>query len=390
MTAPPHLDIPFHRGLHGDRDAAAVREVLRSGHTGGGGAISERVEARLRTVLASRHALLVTSCTHAMEACVMAMGVGPGDEVIVPGFLYVSLAAAVARQGARPVFVDVEPVRLGLDPARVEEAIGPRTRAIFAVHYGGVPCRIDELLEIGARRGIPVLEDAAQAIGSLGSGGRPLGSLGLAGCLSFHESKNVSCGEGGAIVTSDETLARRIETIRDKGTNRAAAVRGEIPHYTWVSAGSSFTLSEIAAAVLETQLAELEHITRDRQRLMRRYAERLAPLAARFDLVLPAPPAEGERWNGHIFALLLPARIDRDAVVRAVRARGVQLAAHFQTLHDSPFMRSAWPGEPPALPVTARICAGIVRLPIYPSLTGAELDRVVDALEQALAAADPR
>ncbi len=374
------IAIPFHLSHHGPREADAVREVLASGHTGGGGAVGARVEGVLRELLGVRHALLTTSCTHAMEACLLALGIGPGDEVIVPGFLYVSLAAAVARQGARPVFVDVEPERLGLDPAATERAVGPRTRAIFAVHYGGMACRIDELLAIGARHGVAVLEDAAQAFDSTTARGRALGALGRAGCMSFHETKNVSCGEGGALFTDDDALARAVETIRDKGTNRAAAVRGEVPHYTWVSPGSSFTLSDVLAAILEVQLGARAEIRRERERVAAAYRALLAPLAARHELVLAPEPAPGERFNRHIVHVLVPRGVDRDAIGRGMRARGVQVTAHFQTLHDSPYMRATWPGEPPHLPVTADTCARLLRLPIYPSLGDSDVARVVEAL----------
>ncbi len=376
--------IPFHRTSHGEADVAAVRAVLESGHTGGGGSVGTRVEDELRHTLGSRHVLLTTSCTHAMEACLMALGIGAGNEVIVPGFLYVSLAAAVARQGAKPVFVDIESKRLGLDPERVESAITPRTRAIFAVHYGGMPCRIEDLVGLGARRGIPVLEDAAQGFGSISSSGRAVGTLGLAGCMSFHESKNVSCGEGGALFTGDDALARAAETIRDKGTNRAAAVRGETPHYTWVSPGSSFTLAEVLAAVLEVQLAARERIARERERVAARYRVKLAPLVTRHGLTLADAPTANERFNHHIVHVLVPRGVDRDAVSRGMRGRGVQVAAHFQTLHDSPFMRSHWPATSDALPVTADVCARILRLPIFPSLGDEDVDHVVAALDAEL------
>ncbi len=376
--------IPFHRTSHGEADVAAVRAVLESGHTGGGGSIGKRVEDELGRILGSRHVMLTTSCTHAMEACLMALGIGAGDEVIVPGFLYVSLAAAVARQGAKPVFVDIESRRLGLDPVRVEAAITPRTRAIFAVHYGGMPCRIEDLLALGVRRGIPVLEDAAQGFGSISASGRAVGTLGFAGCMSFHESKNVSCGEGGALFTGDDALASAIETIRDKGTNRAAAVRGETPHYTWVSPGSSFTLAEVLAAVLEVQLAARERIAHERERVAARYRVQLEPLVTRHGLTLADAPTTNELFNHHIVHVLVPRGVDRDAVSRGMRGRGVQVAAHFQTLHDSPFMRSHWPGTPDALPVTTDVCARILRLPIFPSLGDEDVDRVVTALDAEL------
>jgi dTDP-4-amino-4,6-dideoxygalactose transaminase len=225
-----------------------------------------------------------------------------------------------------------------------------------------------------------VLEDAAQAFDSTTASGRALGTLGLAGCMSFHETKNVSCGEGGALYTADAALARAVETIRDKGTNRAAAVRGETTHYTWVSPGSSFTLSDVLAAILEVQLAARDRILADRERVAALYRRRLGALAARHGLTLAPEPAPGERFNRHIVHVLVPPRIDRDAVGRGMRARGVGVAAHFQTLHDSPFMREVWPGEPPSLPVTADTCARLLRLPIYPGLADADVERVVEAL----------
>ena len=376
--------IPFHRPDYGPEEESAVVEVLRSGATGGGGPVGERVEAQLAERFGTRHALLVSSCTHAIEAALSVLGVGPGDEVIVPGFTYVSAVTAVERQGALPVFVDIEDERFGLDPDLVEHAITPRTRVILPVHYAGRASAPERILEIAERRGLAVVEDAAQAVGSTDAAGRALGSLGQIGCVSFHESKNISCGEGGALFTNDDAMARALESFRDKGTNRAACMRGEIPHYSWVSPGSSLSLSEIQAAVLEAQLAKLDRANAARAERAQRYLGGLAPLEQAGALRLPAPILAGEVFNWHLFAVLLDGRFERDAIARRLRADGVSSAAHFQPLDGSQRFRELCPDARPRLPVTHDVSARLLRLPIHPALREDEQERVMEALRRAL------
>ena len=247
------------------REAERVRAAL-AGRVAGDGPFCRRVEERIGERLGNARVLLTTSCTHAMELALLALGIGPGHEVLCPSFTFVSTANAVLRVGARPVFVDIEEQTLGMDAGDAARRLGPRAAAIMPVHYAGIAPDMTALLELADRRGLKVIEDAAQAFGA-SYRGRPLGTLGDAGCFSFHETKNITCGEGGALVLRDDDAARRAEIIREKGTNRSAFVRGEIDKYTWVSEGSSYVLSDLLAAVLDAQLDKLEEIQARRARV---------------------------------------------------------------------------------------------------------------------------
>src|SRR5262245_57162745 len=240
--APP-TPIPLSKPSYDQREIDRIREALQ-GRTAGDGPFGQRVERRLEEQLGVRRVLLTTSCTHALELALMALGLTQGQEVIVPSFTFVSTANAVLRAGGRVVLADIEEDTLSLDPADVERRLGPRTAALLPVHYAGIAAQMDGLLAIAQRRGLKVVEDAAQGIGASWRG-RALGSLGDAGCLSFHDTKNLSCGEGGALALHDEAAARRAEIIREKGTNRSAFLRGEVDKYTWVAEGSSFVLSDV-------------------------------------------------------------------------------------------------------------------------------------------------
>ena len=258
MTLPPGDPIAFTRPWFDAREEEAVREAL-AGQVSGDGPIGRRVEARLAGQLGASRVLLTTSGTHALELALLALGIGPGQEVVCPSFTFVSSANAVLRVGARPVFADIEEDTLGLDPADVERRLTPRTSALLPVHYAGVAPDMEALLALARQRGLRVVEDAAQGLGATWRG-RALGTLGDAGCLSFHETKNVTCGEGGALVLADPEIARRAEIAREKGTNRAAFFRGEVDKYTWVAEGSSYVLSDVLAAILDAQLDKLARI----------------------------------------------------------------------------------------------------------------------------------
>ncbi len=377
MTAPPDGLIPFSRPWFDEREAEAVREAL-CGHVSGDGPIGRRVEARLAARLGTHRALLTTSGTHALELALLALGVGPGQDVVCPSFTFVSSANAVLRVGARPVFADIEDRTLGLDAADVERRLTPRTVALLPVHYAGIAPEMASLLEIARRRGLRVVEDAAQGMDARWRG-RALGTLGDAGCLSFHETKNVTCGEGGALLVADPEVARRAEIAREKGTNRAAFFRGEVDKYTWVAEGSSYVLSDVLAALLEAQLDKLAEIQRRRAAVVARYREGLASWAAEHGVRMPPELAERET-NHHIFFLLYPDAGQRDAALRSLRARGVQATFHYVPLHSAPHARRL--GLDAELPVTDRVAATLLRLPLHPLLTPAEVDRVVDAVRE--------
>ncbi|MGE0456208.1 MAG: dTDP-4-amino-4,6-dideoxygalactose transaminase [Vicinamibacteria bacterium] len=356
-------------------EAQRVHEALAS-RVGGDGPFGRRVERRLQDLLGVPRVLLTTSCTHALELALLATGVGAGREVICPSFTFVSTANAVLRAGARPVFADIEPDTLGLDPDDVARRITPRTAAVLPVHYAGLAARMDPLLALCEERRLLVVEDAAHGIGGAWRG-RPLGSLGDAGCFSFHDTKNVTCGEGGALALHDPELARRAEIIREKGTNRSAFLRGEVDKYTWVAEGSSYVLSDVLAAILDAQLDKLAEIQLRRARIEARYREGLADWAGRAGVRLKPVLAEREDAH-HIFFLLYPDAAARDRALARLRERGVPAAFHYVPLHSSPFGRGL--GDSGQLPVTDAVAAGLLRLPLHPQLSDAEVEQVLAAV----------
>jgi dTDP-4-amino-4,6-dideoxygalactose transaminase len=380
MTAPDPAAPPiaFTAPWFDERERQRVREAL-DGRVAGDGPFCRRVERRLETMLGVGHVLLTGSCTHALELALLALGIGPGDEVICPSFTFVSTANAVLRCGAQPVFADIEELSLGLDPRDVERRLTPRTRALLPIHYAGVAPDMDALLAIARGSGLRVVEDAAQGLAA-SYRGRPLGTLGDAGCLSFHETKNVTCGEGGALILPDGALAARAEIMREKGTNRAAFLRGEVDKYTWVSEGSSYILSDVLAALLDAQLDKLPEIQARRVRIASRYREGLAPWAAGRGVRLPAELPDREA-NGHIFYLLFPDEASRDACLGALRERGIQATFHYVPLHSAPQGRRLGAGSL-ALPVTERVAAGLLRLPLHPLLGDSDVDRVIEAVRR--------
>lgn len=366
----------FHRPWLDERELDAVRVALE-GRLGGDGPIGRRVEQRLAEHLDAHRVLLTTSCTHAMELALLALGVGPGQEVICPSFTFVSTANAILRVGARPVFADIEDQSLGLDPADVERRLTRRTAVVMPVHYTGVAPDMDTLLELSRRRGFKIVEDAAQALGARWRG-RALGTLGDAGCFSFHESKNVTCGEGGALVLGDPDLARRAEVIREKGTNRAAFLRGEVDKYTWIAEGSSYVLSDVLAAILEAQLDKLAEVDRRRAAVVARYRVGLQGWAADAGVRLPAELPERQP-NHHVFYLLYPDEARRDAALVALKARGVMASFHYVPLHSAPQGHALGVGDQ-RFPVTDRVSETLLRLPLHPLMSDADIDHVIESV----------
>jgi len=352
-------------------------DAALAGRVAGDGPFGRRVEARLSERLGAR-VLLTTSCTHALELALLALRIGPGQEVVCPSFTFVSTANAILRVGAIPVFADIEERTLGLDPEAVESKLTERTAAILPVHYAGFAPDLDALLGIARRRRLKVVEDAAQGLCS-SFRGRALGTLGDAGCLSFHETKNITCGEGGALVSSDPALVARAEIVREKGTNRSAFLRGEVDKYTWVAEGSSYILSDLLAAVLDAQLDKLDEIQARRAETAAFYRENLADWARAKGVRLPPPDDPVRRTNDHLFYLLFPEPEARDAALTTLRSRGVMATFHYVPLHSSPHGRALGHGEA-RLPVTDRIAATLIRLPLHPLLTANERDRVVAAV----------
>jgi dTDP-4-amino-4,6-dideoxygalactose transaminase len=359
-------------------ELARTREAL-AGRTAGDGPFGHKVERRLEQMLGVRRVLLTTSCTHALELALLALGIGPGQEVICPSFTFVSTANAVLRVGARPVFADIEDRFLGLDPADAARRVTARTSALIPVHYGGWAADMDGLLGLARDRGLKVVEDAAHALAA-DLRGRPLGTLGDAGCFSFHETKNITCGEGGAVAIRDGSLAERAEIMREKGTNRSAFLRGQVDRYTWVAEGSSYALSDVLAAILDAQLDKLAEVQARRGRLTARYRTALRSWAEARGVRMP--PAAADRGSSHhCFYLLFPEARARDAVMESLRAAGIMATFHYVPLHSSPQGRELGYGET-ALPVTERVAATLLRLPLHALMGEDDVDRVVGALSE--------
>jgi dTDP-4-amino-4,6-dideoxygalactose transaminase len=357
-----------------------VRRAL-AGRLAGNGPFGQRVEACLAEMLGAPRVLLTTSCTHALELALLVLGIGPGQEVVVPSFTFVSTANAVLRVGARPVFADIAEDTLGLDPLDVERRLSPRTAALLPVHYAGLAADMDALGALARARGLRVVEDAAQGLGASWRG-RALGTLGDAGAFSFHETKNVTCGEGGALAVMDAELAQKAEIAREKGTNRSAFLRGEVDKYTWVAEGSSYVLSDILAAVLEAQLEKMEEIQARRARVAARYRAELAEWACARGVRLPRELPD-RRDNAHLFYLLYPGERERDRALQILKSEGVQAAFHYVPLHSAPYGRTLATPAPP-LPVTERVASTLLRLPLHPRLSESDVQRVVDAVRKTL------
>ena len=325
---------PFNRPFLTGREFVYLAEAYANGVLAGDGAFTKKCHAELERSIGVHKALLTHSCTAALEMSAMLAGIEPGDEVIMPSYTFTSTANAFVLRGGVPVFVDIRADTLNLDETLVEAAITPRTKAICVVHYAGVACEMEAIEAIAARHGLMVIEDAAQGYGSTYRG-RPLGSLGALGCLSFHETKNVISGEGGALLINDPSLAERAEIIREKGTNRSAFFRGQVDKYTWVDAGSSFLPGELIAAFLWAQLQQGEEITRRRLDIWQHYHDGLADLAASGRIRRPIVP-EHCGHNAHMYYVLLPSLDERQAVIRHMRDAGVSPVFHYVPLHSSP------------------------------------------------------
>lgn len=373
--------VPFNQPFMVGTELFNVAKAVLNGQLAGGGAFSRQCEALLEA-RGPKRALLTHSCTAALELAAILCDLGPGDEVILPSYTFVSTANAFVLRGATPVFVDIREDTLNIDERLIEAAITPRTKVIVPVHYAGVGCEMDVIMEIAARHDLRVVEDAAQGVGATYRG-RELGSIGHLASYSFHETKNVISGEGGALLVNDESLAERAEIVREKGTNRAKFLRGQVDKYTWVDLGSSFLPSELVAAFLLAQLENLEEITARRLQTYERYKSALAPLEQAGRLRLPQVPAECAH-NGHMFYLLLPSQEQRDALIAHLAAEGINAVFHYVPLHSSPMGRRLG-GDRFELPVTDSLAARLVRLPCYYELSPEHLDEVVASVQRFLA-----
>ncbi|HJW09832.1 MAG TPA: dTDP-4-amino-4,6-dideoxygalactose transaminase [Holophagaceae bacterium] len=368
--------IPFNRPILPERAVDYMTEAFRSGKVSGDGLFSRRCEAFFKERYGSARFLMTTSCTDALEMAALLCDLAPGDEVILPSYTFVSTANAFALRGATLVFADSLADHPNLDPAQVEALVTPRTKIIAPVHYAGAAVDMDPILELAKKRGIRVVEDAAQAVESTYKG-RQLGTLGDLGAFSFHETKNIHCGEGGMIAVNDAALAPRSEVLREKGTNRSAFFRGEVDKYGWVDIGSSFLPSDILAAVLWAQLETLEAICARRMAIWMRYMDGLAPLRTAGVAELPNVPVHAGH-NGHAFYLVLPDEATRSKLIAHLKAKEIMAVFHYQSLHKSPYFRDKHDGRP--LPNSDRYSDCLLRLPLFHDLSEPDQGHVIGTI----------
>jgi dTDP-4-amino-4,6-dideoxygalactose transaminase len=378
----PAVRIPFNRPSLQGREIELIRAAVEQGHTSAEGPFSAQVAGLLRDETEARDVLLTTSCTAALEMSGLLLGIGPGDTVVVPSYGFVTTALAFARQGARVLFCDIEERTLGLDPARLDEIMDDSVRAVVPIHYAGVACDVDGILAVLERwPRADLVEDNAHGLFARYQG-RPLGTFGRFSTLSFHETKNFICGEGGALVVNRDEDVQRAHVVYHKGTNRRDFLLGEVDKYTWQDTGSSFGLADVLAAYLYAQLERRQQILDKRKAAFDRYLRLLEPEADRRGFALPTVPADREQAY-HMFYVMLPDADTRDRALAGMRDRGVHATFHFVPLHSSPGGRRFAARELPC-PVSDRVSARLLRLPFYTDITETEADLVVGAFLAAL------
>lgn len=371
------ITIPFNKPSIVGSELEYIADSVRSGQISGDARYTKKCHTLLETDLGVQKALLTTSCTHALEMAALLLDIKPGDEVIVPSFTFVSSVNAFVLRGAKPVFADIRPDTLNLDEAQLEGLITPRTRAIVVVHYAGVGCEMDTIMEIANRHGIPVVEDNAHGLFGCYRD-QYLGTFGALATQSFHETKNFTCGEGGALLINDPALVERAEIIREKGTNRSRFFRGMVDKYTWVDVGSSYLLSDVLAAYLFAQLERRDEIQGRRGHIWRVYAAGLGDWAAANGVRLPVVPPYCEQ-SYHMFYLLLPSLEARTAFISYLKAQGILSVFHYLPLHLSDMGRG-FGGKEGDCPVTEDISDRLARLPFYFDLSEAEQARVIETI----------
>ncbi|MEV6432298.1 dTDP-4-amino-4,6-dideoxygalactose transaminase [Nocardia sp. NPDC051463] len=367
----------FSRPFRARRELANLEAVLGSDHSHGDGQFTATATAKLKTITAAPHALLTTSCTSALEMAGLLLELGPDDEVIVPSFAFTSTATSMALRGATCVFADIDPETGNVDPDSVAAAVTERTKAVVVIHYGGVAAEMDRLLALADAHGFAIVEDNAHGLGASWRG-RPLGTIGSLGTLSFHDTKNVHCGEGGALLLTDEILMARAEIIREKGTDRARFLRGAVDKYSWQDIGSSYLPSELNAAVLDAQLDEFDTIQAGRHRVWDAYAAALPEWARRNDVRLMNVP-DDRAHTAHLYYLRTPTEERRDDLIAHLGARGISAPFHYVPLDSSPAGLKLGRTPQPCVR-SAEFSGTIVRLPLWPDLTDEQVARVVDAV----------
>lgn len=373
----PELRVDFNRPVAVGNEFEYMRQAIENRHLSGDGPFSKKCHEFLEREVGVKKALLTTSCTHALEMSAILLEIAPGDEVIFPDFTFVSTVNAFVLRGAKPVFLDIRPDTLNLDESALEAAITPRTRAIVPVHYAGVGCEMDSIMDIADRHNIPVVEDNAHGLFGKYKG-KFLGTFGVMATQSFHETKNFSCGEGGALLINGSKYVERAEIIREKGTNRARFFRGQVDKYTWVDIGSSYLPSDILAAFLYAQLEQRERIQSHRKNIWEMYNAGLRDWAAAHDVQLPYIPEHCEQ-SYHMFYLLLPNLNLRQKFIAYLREQGIYSVFHYLPLHLSD-MGQRFGGKAGDLPVTENVSDRLVRLPFHNALTSNEQEQVIDAI----------
>ena len=370
--------IPFNRADIGKHDIELLSESISAGHISGNGPFTKRAEEQITKTLGNERTLLTTSCTHALEMSALLLGLKPGDEVIVPAFTFVSTASAFMLYGAKPVFVDVRQDTLNIDLDQAEAAITPRTRAICVVHYGGVACEMDRLTKLAKDHNLILIEDNAHGLFAKYRG-KYLGTFGALATQSFHETKNITCGEGGALVINDASLAERAEILREKGTDRTKFLRGQVDKYTWVDVGSSWVISDLLAAILFGQLSRADEIYTQRMNIWNRYHNELQTWAAKHDVTLPTVP-EGCEHTGHVYHLRFQHGVQRDKFIEHLKQLGIYAVFHYQPLHLSTVGRTLG-GQDGQFPVTESAGDCLVRLPLFNSLTSDEQTYIIESVK---------
>jgi len=373
------MPVTFNKPTQVGREFEYMRQALANDQISGDGEFSKRCHALLEESLNVPKVLLTTSCTHALEMSALLLDLKAGDEVIVPAFTFVSTINAFVLRGAHPIFADIRPDTLNLDESRLEALITPKTRAIVVVHYAGVSCEMDAIMEIAHRRGIPVVEDNAHGLFGKYKG-KYLGTFGVLATQSFHETKNFTSGEGGALLINDPKYIEEAEILREKGTNRSRFFRGQVDKYTWVDVGSSYLPSDLLAGFLLAQLEEREQIQSRRKNIWETYYKELGAWAEESHVQMPFVPTHCEQPY-HMFYLLFPNLEQRQAAIAHLKERGIHAVFHYLPLHLSP-MGGKYGGKPGDCEVTERVSDQLVRLPFYTNMTGDEQAEVIQAVKE--------
>ena len=368
--------IPFNRPVIVGNELANIAQAIKKGHISGNGEFTKQAERLLSAVSGSKNVLLTSSCTHALELAARVLNLGPGDEVIVPAYTFVSSASAFALTGAKPVFVDVDPLTLNLDCELVESAFTSRTKAVCTVHYAGIARDIDRLAKLCQKNGIPLIEDNAHGLGGAFKE-KNLGTFGSLSTLSFHETKNITCGEGGALALNDPQLLSSAEILREKGTDRAKFLRGQVDKYTWVGLGSSWVASDMLAAFLVAQLESFETIQSKRMQVWDTYDIELRDWARQNGVRRPHVPSELQH-PAHMYYLQFNDVDTRTAFISHLKSKGIMAVFHYQALNCSK-VGIELGGVPGSCPVSERAAETLVRLPLFSDMTAGELDRVLSA-----------